>query len=57
MSMVLAVLAGRRLDDVARDGAVAVAVLDRWVRDFVVAGADVITGRPDADDAREREGV
>jgi hypothetical protein len=55
--MVLAVLAGRRLDDVARDGAVAVAVLDRWVRDFVVAGADVITGRPDADDTREREGV
>jgi signal transduction histidine kinase len=53
--MVLAVLAGRQVDHVAHEWDIDPALLDRWVRDFVVAGSGAITNRPDADAARQRD--
>jgi len=55
VSMVLAVLAGRPLDDVAHEWDIDPSLLDRWVRDFVVAGSGAITNRPDPDAARQRD--
>src|SRR4051794_19655588 len=55
VSMVLAVLAGRTVDDVADEWDIAPSLLDRWVRDFVVAGSVAVTNRPDPDAARQRD--
>jgi signal transduction histidine kinase len=53
--MVLAVLGGRRLDDVARDGDLDPSLLSRWVQDFLAAGSRAVTHRPDPDEARQRD--
>jgi signal transduction histidine kinase len=55
VSMVLAVLRGRQVDDVAKEWDIDPSLLDRWVRDFLVAGSGVITNRPDPDVARQRD--
>ena len=55
VSMVLAVLAGRTVDDVADEWDIDPSLLDRWVRDFVVAGSSAVTNRPDPDAARQRD--
>lgn len=55
VSMVLAVLGGRPVDDVAHEWDIDSSLLDRWVRDFLVAGSGVITNRPDPDVARQRD--
>ncbi len=55
VSMVLAVLGGKPVDDVARQWEIEPSLLHRWVRDFLVAGSAVITNRPDPDEARQRE--
>src|SRR4051794_11031094 len=55
VSMVLAVLAGRPVADVAREWEIESTVLHRWVRDFLVAGSAVVTNRPDPDEARQRD--
>ena len=55
VSMVIAVLAGRSVDDVAQEWDVESTLLHRWVRDFLVAGSAVITNRPDPDEARQRD--
>lgn len=55
VSMVLAVLGGRSVEDVAAEWDVESSLLHRWVRDFLVAGSAVVTNRPDPDDARQRD--
>ncbi len=55
VSMVLAVLAGKPVDDVAQEWDVDPSLLHRWVRDFLVAGTAVITNQPDPDEARQRD--
>lgn len=55
VSMVLAVLAGRSVEDVAHEWEVESSLLHRWVRDFLVAGSAVVTNRPDPDEARQRD--
>jgi signal transduction histidine kinase len=55
VSMVLAVLSGRGVEDVAQEWEVEPTLLHRWVRDFLVAGSGVITNQPDPDVARQRE--
>jgi signal transduction histidine kinase len=55
VSMVLTVLAGRSVDDVAQEWDVEPSLLHRWMRDFLVAGSAVVTNRPDPDDARQRD--
>jgi signal transduction histidine kinase len=55
VAMVLAVLGGSQVDDVARSWSVESSVLHRWVRDFLVAGSSAITNRPDPDEARQRD--
>lgn len=55
VSMVLAVLGGRSVEDVAREWEIESSLLHRWVRDFLVAGSAVITNRPDPDEARQRD--
>ena len=55
VSMVLAVLGGRSLGDVAQEWDVDASLLDRWLRDFLVAGSAVITNRPEPDEARQRD--
>ena len=55
VSMVLAVLGGRSVEDVAQEWDIEPTLLHRWVRDFLVAGAGVITNQPDPDEARQRE--
>ncbi len=55
VSMVLAVLAGKPVDDVAQEWDVEPSLLHRWVRDFLVAGSAVITNQPDPDEARQRD--
>jgi K+-sensing histidine kinase KdpD len=55
ISMILAVLGGRPIDHVAHQWDIDSSLLDRWVRDFVVAGSGVITNRPDPDAARQRD--
>lgn len=55
VSMVLAVLGGRAVEDVAQEWDVESSLLHRWVRDFLVAGTAAITNRPDPDDARQRD--
>lgn len=55
VSMVLAVLSGRPVDDVAAEWDVEHSLLHRWVGDFLVAGASVITNQPDPDVLRQRD--
>src|SRR6478735_6262853 len=55
VSMVLSVLGGRAVDDVAREWSIDATLLHRWVRDFLVAGTAVVTNRPDPDEARQRD--
>ncbi len=55
VSMVLAVLGGRSVEDVAQEWDVEASLLHRWVRDFLVAGTAVITNQPDPDEARQRD--
>ena len=55
VSMVLAVLGGRSVEDVAREWDIDTSLLHRWVRDFLVAGSAVVTNRPDPDEARQRD--
>jgi signal transduction histidine kinase len=55
VSMVLEVLGGRAVEDVAGEWDVDASLLHRWVRDFLVAGTGVITNRPDPDVARQRD--
>ena len=55
VSMVLEVLRGRTVDDVAQEWDIDCSLLDRWVRDFLVAGSGVVTNRPDPDVARQRD--
>jgi signal transduction histidine kinase len=55
VSMVLDVLGGRSVEDVAFEWDIESSLLHRWVRDFLVAGSGVITNRPDPDEARQRD--
>jgi signal transduction histidine kinase len=55
VAMVLSVLGGTPVDDVARAWSVESTVVHRWVRDFLVAGSSAITNRPDPDEARQRD--
>src|SRR3954452_15952696 len=55
VSMVLDVLAGRPVAEVAREWEIESSLLHRWVRDFLVAGSAVVTNRPDPDEARQRD--
>ncbi len=55
VSMVLAVLGGRSVGDVAQEWEVDATLLHRWVHDFLVAGSAVVTNRPDPDAARQRD--
>lgn len=55
VSMVLAVLGGRLVEDVAQEWDIEASLLHRWVRDFLVAGSAAITNRPDPDEARQRD--
>jgi signal transduction histidine kinase len=55
VSMVLAVLGGRPVEDVAQEWDIESSLLHRWVRDFLVAGSAAITNRPDPDEARQRD--
>lgn len=55
VSMVLAVVGGRTVEDVAQEWEIEPSILHRWVRDFLVAGTAVITNRPDPDEARQRD--
>jgi signal transduction histidine kinase len=55
VSMVLEVLAGSAVEDVAHDWEIESSLLHRWVRDFLVAGSAVVTNRPDPDEARQRD--
>jgi signal transduction histidine kinase len=55
VSMVLDVLGGRSVVDVAQDWEIESSLLHRWVRDFLVSGSAVITNRPDPDEARQRD--
>lgn len=55
VSMVLAVLGGRSVEDVAHEWDIESSLVHRWVGDFVVAGTGAITNRPDPDEARQRD--
>src|SRR3954470_12483184 len=55
ISMVLAVLGGRSVEDVAQEWDIESSLLHRWVRDFLVAGSAVVTNKPDPDEARQRD--
>jgi signal transduction histidine kinase len=55
VSMVLSVLNGSSVEDVAQQWDIESSLLHRWVRDFLVAGSAAITNRPDPDEARQRD--
>ena len=55
VSMVLDVLRGASVEDVAQEWGIESSLLHRWVRDFLVAGTAAITNRPDPDVARQRD--
>jgi len=55
VSMVLSVLNGSSVEDVAQQWDIESSLLHRWVRDFLVAGTAAITNRPDPDEARQRD--
>ena len=52
VSMVLAVLGGSTVDEVARRWEIDSSLLHRGVRDFLVAGSAAVTNRPEPDVAR-----
>jgi signal transduction histidine kinase len=53
--MVLDVLGGTSVEDVAAEWDIESSLLHRWVRDFLVAGSAAVTNRPDPDEARQRD--
>ena len=55
ISMVLSVLGGTAIDDVAAEWDVLPSLLHRWVADFLVGGSSAITNRPDPDATRQRD--
>jgi signal transduction histidine kinase len=55
VSMVLDVLGGRAVDDVAHQWDIESSLLHRWVRDFLAGGTALVTHRPDPDEARQRD--
>ncbi|MET0999152.1 MAG: HAMP domain-containing sensor histidine kinase [Marmoricola sp.] len=55
VSMVLDVLGGESVADVAHEWDIDPTMLHRWVRDFLVAGSAVVTNRPDPEEARQRD--
>lgn len=55
VSMVLAVLGGRSVEDVAQEWDVLPSLLHRWTGDFLVAGSGAVTNQPDPDAARQRD--
>lgn len=55
VAVVLEVLAGEREADVARRWSVEPALVRRWVRAFVAAGAAEVTNRPRPDAAQQRD--
>lgn len=55
VSMVLTVLGGRTVEDVAQERGIESSLLHRWVRDFLQAGTSVVTNRPDPDQALQRD--
>ena len=55
VTKVLAVLAGRSVEDVAQEWDIDPSLLHRWVRDFLAAGSAVVTNTPDPDEARQRD--
>ena len=55
VAMVLSVLCGRTVEDVAGEWEIVPSLLHRWVRDFLVAGEAAVTNRPDPDAARQRD--
>lgn len=55
VSMVLSVLNGSSVEEVAQEWDIESSLLHRWVRDFLVSGSAAITNRPDPDEARQRD--
>lgn len=55
VSMVLGVLGGGSVENVAHEWDIDPTLVHRWVRDFLVAGSAVITNRPDPEEARQRD--
>ncbi len=55
VSMVMSVLGGRSVADVAREWEIEPTLLNRWLRDFLVAGSGAVTNQPDPDQARQRD--
>ncbi len=55
VSMVLSVLGGRSVEVVAREWEIEPTLLNRWLRDFLVAGSGAVTNQPDPDQARQRD--
>jgi signal transduction histidine kinase len=55
VSMVLEVIGGRPVEEVAHEWELEPSLVHRWVRDFLVAGTAAITNRPDPDEARQRD--
>jgi signal transduction histidine kinase len=55
VAMVLEVLGGRTVEDVAQEWDIEAQLVHRWVRDFLVAGTAAVTNRPDTEDARQRD--
>ena len=55
VSMVLDVIGGQSVEDVAGEWEIESTLLHRWVRDFLVSGSAVITNHPDPDEARQRD--
>ena len=55
VGMVLEVLGGRTVENVALEWDIEAQLVHRWVRDFLVAGSAAVTNRPDTEDARQRD--
>ena len=55
VAMVLEVLGGRTVENVAQEWDIEAQLVHRWVRDFLVAGTAAVTNRPDPEDARQRD--
>ncbi|MEO5652587.1 MAG: HAMP domain-containing sensor histidine kinase [Marmoricola sp.] len=55
VNLVISVLVGRTVEDVAQEWDIESSLLHRWVRDFLVAGSAAVTNRPDPDQARQRD--
>ena len=55
VAMVLDVLRGNSVEDIARAWRIESSLLHRWVQDFVVAGTGAITNRPDREVGLQRD--